>query len=381
MTRRLVQVCAADFTAYHLLGPLIRAARDTGWDVQFACSDGPLAAKLRDEGFRHRRVAITRSASPLRLAAAALRLAASFRADRPDIVHTHTPIGGIVGRAAAALAGGVRVVHTFHGLPLLHDEPRGWFERAFLLIERLLARRTDLFFSQARGDVARAVRFGIARAADTVVIGNGVDVTRFAPDPSIRRAERAGLGIAEDDVVVLSVSRLVREKGLLDLAEAGLRLSHIPVRFLVAGAALPSDRTDVTRQLAEHPVAAALGERWRLLGYRADVDALLRAADIFVLPSYREGLPRSVIEAMASGLPVIATRIPACAELVDDGATGLLVPTADPVALAHAIAELAADRGRRDEMGSRARARALNKHDERAIVARQLELIEKLVAG
>ena len=376
--RRMLQVCAVDFTAYHLLRPLLRGAREAGWAVEFACADGPLAAKLRAEGFRHRSVPIPRAPSPGRLLAATLRLAASLRADRPDVVHTHTPVGGLVGRAAAVLAGAIPTVHTFHGLPLLHDAPSGALERSFLTIERLLASRTGLFFSQARADVPRAVRLGIARSADTVVIGNGVDLRRFAPNPEARSEERARLGIPSDAVMVLCVARLVREKGLHALADAAVLLRERPIHFVVAGAALPSDRTDVSAELAAHP-AASIG-RWHLLGYRDDVDVLLQAAEVFVLPSYREGLPRSVIEALASGRPVVATRIPACIELVEEGVTGLLVPAGDATALASAIESLARDPSRRQEMGARARVRAGERHDERAVVALQLEHIDRLVA-
>jgi glycosyltransferase involved in cell wall biosynthesis len=374
---RVLQVCAVDFTAYHLLGPLLRACRDAGWTAEFACSDGPLAAKLRAEGFVHRRIPITRSASPLRLLLAMLRLAASLRRDRPDVVHTHTPVGGLVGRGAAVLAGGIRIAHTFHGLPLVGDEPSGVVERAFLVAERALAHGTRLFLSQAQGDAPRAVRLGIARAEDLVVIGNGVNVDRFAPDHAARQLARARLGLPDDAVVAVCVARLVREKGVLDLADAAVRVAHPALHVLLVGAALASDRTDVSPELDGHAAVRSLGSRWRRLGYRPDVEELLRAADIFVLPSYREGLPRSVIEAMASGLPVIASDIPACRELVDD-ATGILFPRGNVDALAGALDVLIADPGRRRAMGATARERALARHDERAIVARQVVLLSDL---
>jgi glycosyltransferase involved in cell wall biosynthesis len=376
---RMLQICAVDFTAYHLLGPLLRASRDDGWTVEFACADGPFAARLRAEGFAHRRIPMTRAASPRRQALATLALARSLRADAPDLVHTHTPAGGLVGRAAAGLAFRGPVLHTFHGLPF-PGRPSGLVERAFLGAERLLSRRTTYFFSQARGDVDRAVDLGIARRADTLVIGNGVDVRRFAPDEAERARVRAELGIPADAIVVLMVARLVREKGVLELADAALRLRDDPrIHVLLAGEPLPSDRTGVDRELAEHPVNAALGSRWRRLGHRADVDALLKASDIFTLPSYREGLPRSVIEAMAAGVPVVATDIPACRELVIEGETGLLVPVRDAAALAGAIARLAADAGVRRRMGERGRETAATEHDERLVLGRQLETFRRFV--
>lgn len=374
---RIVQVCAVDFTAYHLLRPLLHACRDAGWVTEFACADGPLARRLRDEGFAHRAIPMTRSASP-QLAAATAALAVSLTRDRPDLVHTHTPAGGIAGRAAAAVARVPGIVHTFHGLPFLGTRPRG-IERAFLGVERLLARQTDLFFSQAEGDGARAAELGIARIADTVVIGNGVDLKRFAPDAVGRSRVRAALGLAEDDVAMVYVGRLVREKGLIELAEAALSLRDLPrVHVLIAGASLSSDRTDVTAELDRHAVVRSLGARWCRLGYRDDVYALLKAADMFVLPSYREGLPRSVIEAMATGLPVVATDIPACRELIEEGASGVLVPPRDAPALAAALRSLAADAATRARWGAYGRELAEERHDERAVVARQIEHLARV---
>lgn len=362
-----------------MLRPLMRASSADGWTVEFTCADGPFAAALRDEGFHHRGAPMARSASPVRQLWAAASLAVSLRRDPPDLIHTHTPAGGLVGRLAAMVVPRVPVVHTFHGLPFESALLRP-VERAFLETERVLARRTTYFFSQAAGDARRAVELGIARADRMLVIGNGVDIERFRPDHDGRRAERARLGIPGDEVLVLTVARLVREKGLLDLADATLRLADLGVHVALAGTALPSDRTSVETELGAHPVAGALGQRWKRLGHVTGVDALLRAADVFVLPTYREGLPRSVIEAMASGVPVIATDIPACRELVDDGVTGLLVPPGTPERLADAIRALATDPLRRSLMGERARAIAVERFDERRVLDMQLAVFRRLVA-
>lgn len=374
----MLQVCAVDFTAFHLLRPLLHACRDDGWDVEFACVDGEWAHRLRDEGFRHRAIAMTRSVSPKRQLVAATQLVASLRRDPPDLVHTHTPVGGLVGRTAALTWRGP-VVHTFHGLPF-EGQAQTLTEQAFLTAERALARRTTWFFSQARGDVARAVALGIARQEDTTVIGNGVDLAKFAPDQVERSTLRRSLGIADDDIAILFVARLVREKGVLELADAARSFAADPrIHFLIAGAPLASDRTGVGGVLDNHPVVSALGSRWHRLGHRDDVPALLRAADVFVLPTYREGLPRSVIEAMASGLPVVTTDIPACRELVRPSETGTLVRARDATALAEALALLAADRAMRAAYGARGREIAHAEHDERAVLARQLEVLRALV--
>jgi glycosyltransferase involved in cell wall biosynthesis len=377
---RILQVCAVDFTAFHLLRPLLRATRDAGYEAEFSCSDGPGAAALREEGFAYRQVDMARSGAIHRNVRAIASLAASLRRDRPDIVHTHTPIGGIVGRAAAVLANSRHVVHTFHGLAYATDDLTP-AQRLFLQAERLLAHHTDYFFSQGANDATRAVDLGIASADRIAVIGNGIDLDRFHPDREVRESVRVALDIPTDAVIAVMVSRLIREKGVLDLADAAIHLEDVPgLHFIVIGEALPSDRDPVTAELDAHRVVGVLKTRWRRLGYRADVERLIQSADVFVLPSYREGLPRSLIEAMACGVPAITTNIPAGRELVEDGINGILVPPGDTGALARALRRLATEPAARRSMAVRAREIALQRHDERKVLDRQLRVFEQLLA-
>lgn len=377
-TLRMLQVCAVDFTAYHLLAPLMRASREAGWDVEFACAPGRWISTLEHEGFRYRPIPVARSVSPLRHLRAASALALQLRRGGIDLIHTHTPAGGLVGRLAALAAPDMPVVHTFHGLPF-EGEPRSVVERGFAAVERALARRTSFFFSQAIGDLERACRSGFARAADSLVIGNGVDTDRFAPDQAKRASARAELGVPPGAVLVMSIGRLVREKGHLELADAAFALrDRSDLRVAVVGETLSSDRAGIVRELREHPATTASPPPLRLLGHRTDADRLLAASDIFVLASYREGLPRSVIEAMAAGLPVVVSDIPACRELVEDGQSGLLVPPRDPGALARALERLVAEPTLRRMMGARGRELAMLRHRERDVVGRQLPILERV---
>ena len=176
-------------------------------------------------------------------------------------------------------------------------------------MEWLAAQVTDVYLTVSQEEAADARRLHISARA--VAVGNGRDPAVFRPDPAARAQVRAALGVPQDRVVVIAVSRLVREKGYPELAVA---MRDVPAAELwVVGERLTTERGDDVRTVLHD---AGLGPRLRLLGYRDDVAALLAASDIFVLPSYFEGLPMSVIEAMLTGLPVVASDIPGPREQV-----------------------------------------------------------------
>ena len=170
-------------------------------------------------------------------------------------------------------------------------------------MEWLAARVTDVFLTVSEAEAARRPP-PAHQPRMPIAVGNGRDPAIFHPDPAARARIRAELGVPTDRVVVIAVSRLVRHKGYPELAAA---MRDVPEAELwVVGERLASDRGEDMAALLQ---AAGLGDRLRLLGYREDVPALLAAADIFALPSHFEGLPMSVIEAMLTGLPVVATDI------------------------------------------------------------------------
>jgi glycosyltransferase involved in cell wall biosynthesis len=368
---KVAQLCAVDFTLYHFILPLMRALRDAGHEVVGIASDGPFMEKVRAEGFRVEPIYIERSFNLLRHSGSARKLKALFKRERFDIVHVHTPVAALIGRWAAWRAGVPKIVYTAHGF--YFHERMAWPKRtAFVALEWLGGRLTDVLFTQAEEDAATARRLRLAKGPITA-IGNGVDPTHFHPakDPAERRRLRAELGAGDGDVVILMVGRLVAEKGYVELIEA---MKRVDARLWVVGERLASDHAGPV----EHAAAAAesdplLKRRVRFLGYRADVPALMRAADIYTLPSHREGMPRSVIEAMMTGLPVVGTNIRGTREEVLEGETGTLVPVNDANALAAALARLVADATLRKAWGAVGRERALALYREDLVIARQLE--------
>lgn len=366
MRLKIIEVTNVDFSLVHFLLPLMRALRARGHEVIGVCAEGALLQGPRAEGFRIVTPRLERTASPLAHWRAFRDMVRLFRKERPDLVHAHMPISGFLARMAAWWAGVPRIAYTGHGF--WFNFPGSW-SRAMVgfAMEWLAARVTGTFLTVSEAESRDARRLHIHARA--VAVRNGRDPMRFHPDPETRRRIRVELGTPDEQVVVLAVSRLVWHKGYPELAAA---MREVPAVLWVAGERLVSDRGPDMAALLR---GAGLGERLHLLGYREDVAALMAAADIFVLPSRFEGLPMSVIEAMLTGLPVIACDVRGPGEQVVDGVTGLLVPIGDVAALAAAMQRLATDAGLRGRMGAAGRARAIELYDEAKVLARTIELL------
>jgi glycosyltransferase involved in cell wall biosynthesis len=365
---KVLEITNVDFSLRHFLLPLMRGIRARGHEVVGGCAEGPLLDEVRAEGFRVIPMPFVRRLSPLAHIRAFRALVTILREEKPDIVHGHMPISGFLARMAARAAGVPKVAYTCHGF-LFNHESSSYFRRGLsFFMEFAAARVTDVFMTVSEAEARDAKRLWICRHAEPV--RNGRDPAVFRPDPATRVRVRAAMGVPEDRVVIAAVSRLVWHKGYPELAAA---MRAVPdAELWVVGERLSTDRgADMEAVLR----SAGLGDRLRMLGYRRDIPALLAAADIFTLPSRFEGLPMSVIEAMLTGLPVVATNVRGPAEQVVDGVTGLSVPAGDAPALAAALATLAGDPGLRVRMGDAGRQRALELYDEAKVLTRTLDLL------
>lgn len=376
MALKVCQICAVEFTLRHFLLALCDGVKAQGWDLTVVCSESPGLQEFRGRGYRILGLPIARNFNVLSHLRSVAALVALFRRERFDVVHAHTPIAALLARLAARLCRVPLVVYTAHGF-YFHDEMPRWKRALFVGLERLGGRWTDLLFTQSGEDAAAAVRERIAPAEIVHAIGNGIDVGRFDPAAvADREATRARLGVGRGDCLVGMIGRQVREKGVAEFLQAATRVAGARpgVRFLLIGEQLDSDHAGSVA--AETAAAqAALGDRLVVTGARRDIPDLLAAMDVFCLPSYREGMPRTIIEAMMMGLPVVATDIRGSREEVVAGVTGLLVPTRDAAALAGAMAALVADPGLRRRYGAAGRERAREHYDEARVVGLQMDLI------
>ena len=297
-------------------------------------------------------------------------------------MHTHNPKTGVFGRLAARTSGVPIVINTVHGLYASAD--LGAAKRGIVkLAERVSARVSDYELFQSEEDYRWALRTHLVPDRRAGWLGNGVDTSRFdraAVDPARVAALRASWGIRDDEVVVGTVGRLVAEKGLRELFRAAevVRREHPGARFVVVG---PEDPSKADRLDAAAIEAARAAGHVSLPGEGAghDMPAVYAAFDLFCLPSYREGVPRSAIEAMSTGLPVVATDIRGCREVVEDGVTGLLIPVRDHGAIARAVTRLLRDAELRREMGRAGRTRAVERFDERQVEDRTLAVYDRLL--
>ena len=363
----MLQVTNVDFSLRHFLLPLMQGAAARGHEVVGVCADGPLLDDVRAAGLRVAPLPMARSFSPVAQWRALLALVRLIRAERPDLVHGHMPISGFLARLAARLCGVPHVAYTCHGF--LFNQPSPLWRRGLgFVIEWLGGRLTQTFLTVSTEEAADARRLRIHRHPQAV--GNGRDPARFRPDAAARARVRGALGVAEGTAVVVIVSRLVRHKGHPELVAA---MRDVPgAELWVVGERLRSDHGD---DMGPVFAQSGLGPRLRRLGYRADIAAVLAAADVFALPSQFEGLPMSVIEAMLTGLPVVATSVSGPREQVADHETGLLVPPGHVPALAAALRRLVHDADARARMGAAGRARALALYDEAVVVRRTLDAL------
>jgi len=312
---------------------------------------------------------MSRRISPLRDLVTLVRLTALLRRLRPTILHAHTPKGGLLGMLAGAAAGvPVRIYHL-HGLPL--ETARGPRRALLTLCDRVACALAHRVLVVSPSLLSAAVAHGLVpREKAAVPAGgsiNGVDAEReFCPERHREAGARvrALYGLPPGAPVVGFVGRLVRDKGIVELAEAWqvIRRRHRDARLLIVG---PLDDTDpvpprTMALLREDPRVALVGPDW-------DVTPYMAAMSLLVLPTHREGLGNVLLEAGAMELPVVATRITGCVDAVVDGRTGTLVPPKDPAALAEAIAAYLGSAPLRARHGAAARERLL-RHFSQGVV-------------
>ncbi len=341
-------------------------------------TEGILVEDLKASGVRaHLLNSLDRQVSPWRDLTALRDLVLLLRRERPHIVHTHSSKAGILGRWAATLAGVSRIVHSIHGYGFHDAQPRLQRE-LFMALERVTGRfATSAFVAVSQANIDKGIDLGILPAGRVSLIRSGVKLSEFSP-----RSEWASASPADRLLTVGMVACLKPQKAPLDFVKVASAVARVacrqgggrPVRFVLAGDG--ELRPDVEAMIR----AEGLQSRVTLAGWRRDVPSLMREFDLLLHTSRWEGLPRVFPEAMATGLPIVATRVDGAPEAVEDGVTGFLVPAGDIEGLARRTLDLVEDAGLRRRMGEAALSR-VGPWDIDQMVRRQELLYESLMAG
>ncbi|WP_445371125.1 glycosyltransferase family 4 protein [Methylomonas sp. HW2-6] len=374
MSNKLLVVCNdLDFFLLHRL-PETSGALKQGYEVHVATPPGTRVAEIRDLGFIYHELVLTRSGqNPMAELAALRAMYGLFKRVQPDLVYLMTVKPILYGGIAARLAGVKAVVAAVFGMGYLFTDTRLKTRILRTLVSRLyrvaLGHRRIRVIFQNQTDRDLMVGLGVVLPQNTVLVrGSGVDLQRFAviPEP-------------EGRPVVLMAARLLYDKGVREYVEAARLLCEqgVDARFVLVGDRDDGNPSSLSRQEVE---ALRADPNIEFLGFQKNMPQLLAAANIVVLPSYREGLPRVLEEAAACGRAVITSDVPGCRDAIEADVSGLLVPVRDAVALADAIRRLLADGGLRREMGRRGRQLAERRYAVAAIVDAHLAIYRELIS-
>lgn len=300
--------------------------------------DSEPVGQLEEAGIATQQFRSIRHYNPVTAIPAVGAVARYIRQEQFDIVHTHSTEAGIIGRFAASIANVPAVVHTVHGVPFASDR-NNVLEQFVLRCERAAARRTDCLITNADAIADDYLSRGIGRPEQYTTVYSGIHLDRF------RDATPAD-DLAGEGVCIVMVGRLADGKGFEDLLAAVDRLEHERLSVYLVGDGPLHD------SLQQEIRKRELSDTVEMLGYRTDIPAILAASDVFVLPSYREGTPRVITEAMASGLPIVATDIAGVPEQVADGKSGFLIEPGDVETLADRLEQLYSSTTLREEFGA-----------------------------
>jgi len=330
----------------------LRSLAEAGFDVHAVSSPGDELDQLgRECGIATHGVPMERQVSPRKDAVSLWRLVRLMRRLRPQVVHAHTPKAGLLGMTAATIARVPVRLYTVHGLPLLTRG--GLWRRVLEAAERTSAALSTRTYCISRSLRREVIALNLCPAHKVFTLGTGscagIDLERFQPT-SERGATRKALGIPPHATLATFIGRLAKDKGIGVLADAWPQVSrsHPDMHLLIAG---EEDGTDpvspaTLAQLRQDPTVHMIGAI-----RSAEIPALFSASDLFVLPSFREGLSQVSLEAGAMGVPVVSSQVPGLVDAVLHGVTGILVAPREPGLLANAILRLAADPALRRQMG------------------------------
>jgi N,N'-diacetylbacillosaminyl-diphospho-undecaprenol alpha-1,3-N-acetylgalactosaminyltransferase len=373
-----------DFNLYRFRMPVMQALRERGAQVWAICPPGEYSPRFREHGIEFVPISLDRKTfNPLKAWATVNRLRSILRELRPDVLHTFTLRPNVYGALTGWLAGVPAIVCTVEGLGTLytnHDLKTRLLRWGVEQTTRLALRAADVIIFLNPDDQSYYLSQKLCRPEQArLIVSAGIDVKAFSPDrfsPEARQRLRQERGLFPDAVVVTMIARLIAPKGVREFLQAAERLNG-KACFVLIGEPDPGNLDSLTWEEIQAYVRRGLV---LAPGWQNDVIPWLAITDIFVLPSYREGIPVTVLEAMAMGLPVVATDVPGCREAVIHGETGFLVPPRNVDELIQAIQKLIENPELRKQMGLAGRKRVVQYFAIEQIVEKYLDLYIELLS-
>ena len=267
-----------------------------------------------------------------------------LREEKIDVIHCNTPVGGMVGRICGKVAGVPKVIYTAHGFHFYQGAPRRY--AIFRIAEQLMARVTDVIITINEEDYEAAKKFRLRNEGKVYLVhGVGIDTRLYKNVRVDSQNLRKSLGLKADEIVLIAMGDLIKRKNFASAIKAIARTQNKKLKFLICG------RGPELPRLQKLAKKLGVEDQVKFLGFRKDIKELLAISDIFLFTSYQEGLPRSLMEAMSAGLPVVVSRIRGNVDLVEHGKGGFLHAPDDYKGLADSINLLATDPSLRKHMG------------------------------
>ncbi|AQS59570.1 glycosyl transferase family 1 [Desulforamulus ferrireducens] len=357
----------------HLIN-LVRYTDKNKFDVTVACPPNcPLFEELTSLGIKTLPIPLLGELSPTKDYAVVRTLVKYLHQSGTTILHAHSSKGALVGRIAAIIARTPVVLFTVHN-SIFYEEWPQWKKSLFAYVERLLARFTDRIITVSEALKQELIENEKIPAKQISTIYNGIEVDKFTAKVDMLSI-RKELNIPELGPVIGTIARLAPQKGVTYFLKAASLLKEYQVNFLVVGDG------PLRESLEQEVIELGLQKRVVFTGNRENIADILSMMDIFVLPSVTEGLPLTILEAMAAGKPVVATRVGGVPEAIVEGKTGLVVAPRDPEALAVALAGMLSERDKLIRMGLNGQKHVVEKFTIQHMVDRTTELYTQLLAN
>ena len=377
--KKILQVCNTDFYLKKFLKPLIKELLENNYEVHTACNTTKNYQAIEDSRVSHHNVSFPNSPNPFAFIKSIKQLIKIIKQNKFDCVNSHNRNASIAARIAAWWCKVPFNVYTAHGF-YFHDDQSKLAQWATIQLERGLAKLTTHTLSQSQEDVDLMIKKGYIKAKDITWIGNGIDTDKFQPVDN-KNESRKKLGLPLESFILSAVGRLVKGKGFQDLILTFAELNRlIPnTHLIIIGGSISQDIDTFSHEVAKLIQDNQLENNITLTGMVNNVEDFLSVSDVYILPSYREGVSRSMLEAMSSKVPIIVTKIRGCRELIKEKHNGLLFDAHNRKQLLTQLKWLYKHPKERRQYAINAHALIKKTYNQTAYTNRQVEIIKKLI--